>query len=208
MTVRDGASRRSDRRRVRRTGQPSAGVDRGRGRRRGDASDCERHILTCTFCGAAFVIWRRIACASTAAATTTRARRRAWVVAFSIFEMSTRGRSNADLDYREIAIRLAQNRMESEALHDDVYAAKSQLCALMREVTTIRAQVRSAKAQRVEEEEKLRRAVVAASAEREPSGRRDAATAINNDRSHDAQFDVAAYMDVLRRHAELERQCA
>jgi hypothetical protein len=89
-----------------------------------------------------------------------------------------------------------------------VYAVKSQLCALMREVTTIRAQVRSAKAQRVEEEEKLRRAVVAASAEREPSGRRDAATAINNDRSHDAQFDVAAYMDVLRRHAELERQCA
>ena len=130
--------------------------------------------------------------------------------------MSTRGRSNAGagesscslVDYGEIAIRLAQNRMESEALHDDVHAAKSELCALMREVTTIRAQARSAKAQRVEEEAKLRRAVVASRRGREPSGRRDAATATDDERSRDAQFDVAAYMDVLRRHAELERQCA
>jgi hypothetical protein len=114
--------------------------------------------------------------------------------------------SPSAMDYGEIAIRLAQNRMESEALHDDVHAAKSELCALMREVTTIRAQARSAKAQRVEEEEKLRRAVVAASAEREPSGRRDAAIVTDDERSRDAQFDVAAYMDVLRRHAELKRQ--
>ena len=127
--------------------------------------------------------------------------------------MRPRGRSKAAgescslVDFGETAIRLAQNSQEANALYDDVHMAKSELCALMRDLTTIRAQALRAKAQREDEEEKLRRATAAA-------GRRDVGASASVDaadarrRARAEPFDVVAYIDVLRRHAELSRRCA
>jgi len=106
------------------------------------------------------------------------------------------------VDAAEVQIERAQNSARARECERALHAAKSELSDLLREVTTLCALARETKALRMAEEEKLQRAMDIADAP-EPKRGSEARLSARGDGS---TIDIAAYMDVVRRHAELAKR--